>query len=278
MDQIRNRQDLQILRQCDPYFAGTLAKGLLILKVFADDPRPYANSELAERLGIPRPTVSRLCRTLQRLGLLDHDRRLNRYFIGPAAVTLAYPYVINTPLIVQLRPALQSLATRFEGAVSVGVAMDLDVVYLETCVHEMGTLKRPGVGALLAIMETAMGRAWLAQLTSAGRDVFLARVARERPEEYSRCIAGVKQALSTYSRHGFTTNTGDAGLGVLAVGVASRIRYGPRQLLFNCAVQSYRTRPEKLVSEIGPHLLRIVTMANHNTERDVRFFGEPRKR
>ena len=34
---------------------------------------------------------------------------------------------------------------------------------------------------------------------------------------------------------GFSINMGDAGLGVLAVGVASNIRYGPRKLLFNVA-------------------------------------------
>jgi DNA-binding IclR family transcriptional regulator len=260
--QIKDQEDLKRVRSEDPDFSGTLAKGLMILQSFVRDPRAHANSEFAERLGLPRPTVSRLCRSLQALGYLDHDDRLDRYFIGPAAVALGYPYVINTPLLTQLRPAMQNLADRFEGAVSVGVTMDLDVVYVETCAHEHGTLKRPGVGAVRGIVETAMGRAWLAQLTAAERNRFLARARQERPDEYERSTEGLKDSIANYAKRGFSVNFGDAGLGVLAVGVASNIRYGPRRLLFNCAVPGYRARPDDLRKTIGPNLVQLVNMAD----------------
>jgi DNA-binding IclR family transcriptional regulator len=259
---IKDQTDLRTVRDDDPNFAGTLAKGLMILQCFVGDPRAHANSEFAERLGLPRPTVSRLCRTLQALGFLDHDDRLDRYFIGPAAVTLGYPYVINTPLLPQLRPAMQVLADRFEGAVSVGVTMDLDVVYVETSAHEHGTLKRPGGGAVRGIVETAMGRAWLAQLTTAERNRFLARARQERPDEYERSTEGLKDSLANYAKRGFSINMGDAGLGVLAVGVASKIRYGSRKLLFNCAVPGYRARPSDLLKTVGPQLVQLVNMAD----------------
>ena len=54
---------------------------------------------------------------------------------------------------------------------------------------------------------------------------------------------------------------GDAGLGVLAVGVASEIRYGSRRLLFNCAVPGYRAKPNDLLKTIGPALVQLVNMA-----------------
>jgi DNA-binding IclR family transcriptional regulator len=259
---VKNGEDLKRLRGEDPYFAGTLAKGLLILQSFVGEPRAHANSEFAQRLGLPRSTVSRLCRTLQSLGFLDHDERLDRYFIGPAAVALAYPYVINTPMLSSLRPAMQSLADRTEGAVSVGVAMGLDVLYVETFAHEQGTLRRPGVGAMRGILETAMGRSWLAQLTAAERHKLLARARRERPEEYVRCGEGVKESVAQYAKRGFAVNLGDAGMGVFGVGVASRVRYGSRQLLFNCAVQSHRTTERDLLGKIGPSLVQLVATAD----------------
>lgn len=262
MHQIKDQTDLRKVRDDDPNFSGTLAKGLLILQSFVSDPRAHANSEFAERLGLPRPTVSRLCRTLQALGFLDHDDRLDRYFIGPAAVALGYPYVINTPLLPLLRPAMLNLAERFEGAVSVGVTMDLDVVYLETCAHEQGTLKRPGVGAVRGIVETAMGRSWLAQQTQMERNKFLTRARLERPNEFERSSEGLKDSLANYAKRGFSINMGDAGLGVLAVGVASRVRYGSRQLLFNCAVPGYRAKPNVMIEQIGPALVQLVNMAD----------------
>lgn len=260
--QVRNQSELQRIREEDPYFSGTLAKGLLVLQRFVSDPRAHANSELAEHLGLPRPTVSRLCATLQALGFLDHDPRLDRYFIGPAAVALGYPYVISTPMLGSLRPAMQALADRAQGAVSVGVTLGLDVVYVETCAYEDGTLMRPGVGAMRGIAETAMGRAWLSQLTPAERQAFMASVRRERPEEAARCAEGVRESAAHYAKRGFSINLGDAGLGVLAVGVASRIRHGPRNLLFNCAVPGLQVRKEDLLGTLGPGLVELVNIAH----------------
>jgi DNA-binding IclR family transcriptional regulator len=154
------------------------------------------------------------------------------------------------------------MAERFEGAVSVGVTMDLDVVYVESCAHEQGTLKRPGVGAVRGIVETAMGRAWLAQLTAAERTRFLARARQERADEYDRSMEGLKDSVANYRKRGFAINNGDAGLGVLAVGVMSKIRYGPRSLLFNCAVPGYYARPNDLLERIGPALVQLVNMAD----------------
>ena len=251
-----------MVRGDDPNFSGTLAKGLMILQVFVDAPRPHANSELAAILGLPRPTVSRLCRSLQALGFLDRDDRLDRYFIGPSAVTLGYPYVINTPLLVQLRPAMQSMADRFEGAVSIGVTRDLDVMYVETCAYEQGTLTRPGVGAIRGIVDTAMGRAWMAQLNAGDLNRFLARVRHERAEIYSHSIVGAKESLANYTKRGFALNMGDAGFGVHAVGVASRIRYGSRNLLFNCALPGYRGKQADLLTTVGPALVQLLRFAD----------------
>ena len=156
---------------------------------------------------------------------------------------------------VELRPTPQSQAF-------VPQAMDLDVVYLESCTHEQGTLKRPAVGAVRGIVETAMGRALLASLDESEQLDILERVRLQRPDDHQRCLAGVHESLTHYRKRGFAINLGDAGLGVLAVGVASRIRYGSRQLLFNCAVPGYRVKPQELLKTIGPRLTDMVRMAD----------------
>lgn len=264
---LRDQAELQDWRDGNPNFAGTLAKGLMILQCFVADPRPHANSELSDKLGIPRPTVSRLCRTLKELGFLDHDPRIDRFFIGPAAVTLSYPYFIATPLLSIIRPAMQALAHAIEGAVSVGVNMDLDVVYIESTVHEQGTLKRPGIGAVRGVVETAMGRAWLARLDERAQTAFLARMRQERPDELLRCQDAMNESLKTYRQRGFAINLGDAGFGVNAVGVASRIQYGSRQLLFNCAVPGYAVKPGELTKRLGPRLVELVSFAERQLPR-----------
>ena len=256
--QLQHQSDVAAVREDNPNFAGTLAKGLMILQVFLHEPRPYANSELAELLGLPRPTVSRLCATLMELGYLDRDERIDRYFIGPAAVALGYPYIVSIPLRSQARPMMQALADQVRGAVSIGVAMGLDVVYVETCAYQRGTLARPDVGALRPIAATAMGRAWLHTLDGKARNAVLRQMTAQRPEEMARCAAGTRESLAMQSRRGFAVNFGDAGLGVQGVALASRIRQGACNLLFNCAVPGTRIRDEEMVATVGPRLVELV--------------------
>lgn len=262
--QIRHQSDVTALRDGDPNFAGTLAKGLMILQTFLRDPRPYANSELASLLGLPRPTVSRLCRTLLEMGYLDRDEHVDRYFIGPAAVALGYPYIVSIPLRSQARPLMQALADQVRGAASIGVAMGLDVVYVETSAYKRGTLARPDVGALRSVATSAMGRAWLHSLDEKERSDVLHQLEEERPEEMARCRAGIKESLLLQSRHGFSINRGDAGLGVLGVAVASRLRQGTRSLIFNCAIPGSQVDSRMLISSVGPRLVELVRHCERN--------------
>ncbi len=203
---LNDGRDLRASRDENPNFAGTLAKGLMILQAFVREARPLANSEIAARLELPRPTVSRLCRTLLEMGYLDHDDRIDRYFIGPAVVALGYPYVVNTPLLAHARPAMQALADEVHGAVSVGVAVDLEVVYVETCAWGTGTLARPAAGAFRAVAATAMGRAWLETLDAATRSALLVRLRCERPDEMRHCAAGIDESLARLTERGFAVN------------------------------------------------------------------------
>lgn len=255
---LQDKQDLESSRAANPNFAGTLAKGLMVLEAFVRESRPLGNSELAQALGLTRPTVSRLCRTLMELGYLDHDDRIDRYFIGPAAVALGYPYIVNTPLRVLARPGLQALAERFQGAASMGVAFGLDMVYLESCACPTSTLARPDVGATRGVAATAMGRAWLASQPAAERRALLAALSRERPDEWKRCRKGIEESLAHYEARGFALNLGDAGLGVIGVGVHSRMRYGRRSLVFNCALPGLQWTAARLRQEVGPALVELV--------------------
>ena len=94
------------------------------------------------------------------------------------------------------------------------------------------------------------------------RQKFLVRAMEQRPEEYARCSEGAKDSVGRYAERGFAINLGDAGMGVFGVGVASKIRYGSRWLLFNCAVPGSRTKKRDLIETIGPSLAQFVTMAN----------------
>jgi len=244
-------------REEDPSFGGLLAKGFALLRCFVNEPRPMGNSELVERLQLPRATVSRLCRTLYQLGYLDWDPRLDKYFVGAQVLGLGYPYLLGLQVRHIAHPLMQQVADAIEGAVSMGVAHHLEVTYLESCAHKEGTPAKPGAGATRSVLTTAMGRAYLATLSKNDLTRILADARRERPDEYNASIDAVRFNIANYPKRGFALNEGDAGLGVHGVGVYSKIVHLNRPLLFNCAMPGTQVKRGMLEKRVAPLLMEM---------------------
>src|SRR5256885_17168379 len=61
----------------------SLDRATAILKALASGPRRLGVSELADRLGLARPTVHGLLQTLQSHGFVEQDRHSEKYQLGP---------------------------------------------------------------------------------------------------------------------------------------------------------------------------------------------------
>jgi hypothetical protein len=70
-------------RESDRKFVVALARGLEVLRAFRADDGFLGNLEIAERTGLPKPTVTRLTYTLCELGYLAQVPRLGKYRLAP---------------------------------------------------------------------------------------------------------------------------------------------------------------------------------------------------
>ncbi len=91
-------------------FANTLARGLSILGAFRASDDGLSHAQIAERTGLPKPTVSRLAFTLCELGYLSHGGRNDRFRLGPAAITMGDISAKSVSFIDLVSGALQRLA------------------------------------------------------------------------------------------------------------------------------------------------------------------------
>ena len=74
----------------DRKFVVALARGLEVLRAFHVRDGFLGNQEIADRTGLPKPTVTRLTYTLCKLGYLMQVPRLGKYQLAPSAITLGY--------------------------------------------------------------------------------------------------------------------------------------------------------------------------------------------
>jgi DNA-binding IclR family transcriptional regulator len=135
-----------------------------ILKALAGGPRRLGVSQLADQLGLPRPTVHGLLQTLQAHGFVEQDRDSDKYQLGPGLLHLGSSYLDLNELRARSLVHAERLAQRTGEAVRVGVLHGAHVVVVHHVFRPDAAFQVLEVGAQLPAHATALGKAMLAHL------------------------------------------------------------------------------------------------------------------
>lgn len=254
-------------RHPDPDFATTLAHGLAVLQTFRHGEPALSNRELADRTGLSKATISRLTYTLVQRGLLRYDASLRRYRLGTALLSLSYPLLASIKLRQLARPLMTRLANAAGGSASLGMHHGTHMVYVETCRGHDAVAFRPDIGAMLPLLPSAMGRAWLAQADEDEAQALLQALRRQDPAAWQRHAPGWEQARRDYAAHGYCVAEAEWHADVHAVAVPMRSRVDGQVFVFNCGVPARRLRAGDLRRRIAPRLLTLVARVEKMLER-----------
>src|ERR1700737_1465113 len=99
----------------------SIDRAAAILKALASGPRRLGVSELADRLGLARPTVHGLLQTLMAHGFVEQDKTSEKYQLGAGLLQLGYSYLDVNELRARSIAHAERLAVRANAAVRVGV-------------------------------------------------------------------------------------------------------------------------------------------------------------
>jgi DNA-binding IclR family transcriptional regulator len=133
-----------------------------ILKALASGPRRLGVSELADRLGMTRPTVHGLLQTLQLHGFVEQDRDSDKYQLGAGLLQLGNSYLDLNELRGRSIVHAERLAGQTQAAVRVGVLHGPSVVVVHHVFRPDATFQVLEVGAQLPVHASALGKAILA--------------------------------------------------------------------------------------------------------------------
>ncbi|WP_051231889.1 IclR family transcriptional regulator [Stutzerimonas azotifigens] len=240
--------------ESERHFVTALSRGLEILRAFGPREPYLGNAELAERTGIPRPTVSRLTATLTRLGYLHHNAHLEKYHLGAGVLALGYRYLASTGIREIARPHMQQLADAADCAVALGTADRLSMTYLDVCQGQGPLVLRLERAARLPMMRTAIGKAWLCAQSPARREALLQQLARRDPAYWPTFERAMDKALADHAAYGFCLSEGDWKPEVSAVAVPLVLEEGAEVMALNCGGPSMRLTHRLLVDSLGPRL------------------------
>ena len=187
-----------------------------IMKVLASGPRRLGVSEIADRLGMTRPTVHGLLQTLQAHGFVEQDRDSDKYQLGAGLLQLGNSYLDLNELRARSLVHAERLAARADAAVRVGVMHGASVVVVHHVFRPDTTLQILEVGAELPLHASALGKAMLA---FAPDDAVADLLSEPLPRLTSRTLSPrvLREELSEVRERGFARERDEAILGESSV-------------------------------------------------------------
>jgi DNA-binding IclR family transcriptional regulator len=244
----------------DRQFVTALSRGLDVLRCFSPNRQVLSATEIAGRIGLPQPTVWRLCHTLVATGYLVPVPG-GKLRIGAPVLTLGYAALASLDYLQVIRPHMQQLAERFGASVVLAERHRSKMIYLEKCQGESLLIMNLPVGAKLSLHDTATGWAYLAALTPEQRAIALEPLRRGLADEWPVHQANIDREAERYARHGFVLNTNTPHHKVITVAaVPITGSDGKPALALNCSVLNAMFSERQVIEEITPALLDVAHM------------------
>lgn len=205
-ERVRRRRTSGVVSN-DRDFVNTLGRGLVVLEAFSATPQMWmAGMEVAQAVGLPKPTTSRLLQALTQLGYLHYSTRRRQYRLGTSVLSLGFAAREPFSLGDLVRPYLKELADTYNVHASLAGRDRLDVIELEVC-HSLNTLMtlRLEVGSRIPLAGTATGHALIAPLPAAELDYLFSHLRMRHAKHWDEIRASIETGRGEVAEQGYTT-------------------------------------------------------------------------
>lgn len=180
----------------------TVQRGMQVLRAFQSDRLPLGNTDLVRRTGLPKATVSRLTSTLLQMGYLRHVPGGRQFELTAAPLGIGHAYAATSALVERAGPFLQGLAEQLEVNATLAMPAGLDMLYVGyRAGHHTATL-RYGVGSLVPMGQTAIGRAYLWGLPHRQRQRLVASLLAQAGPQADALAQQLRDAFADLERTG----------------------------------------------------------------------------
>jgi DNA-binding IclR family transcriptional regulator len=246
-----------------------------ILKALGSGVPRLGITELSERLGLAKPTVHGLLRTLEAQELVEQDSETGKYRLGPALLQLGNAFLDNHELRARSLLWSESLAARANEAVKVGVLYGSTLLIVHHVFRPDNSVQMLEVGASIPWNASALGKAIAGHVGAERRAGLLAG---SLPPLTGRTITtreGAEKELERVGRVGFAVEDQEAIVG--EAGIAAPLFDNRNEVVGAIGVSG----PIERLLPKGPDssLVVLVKQAARDLSRDLgagRGMGGPR--
>lgn len=150
--------------------SGVFQRSFAMLEAIVRSGVPLASAEIADMLGIPKPTAYRMLEGFERLGLVRRQFGSKRVTAGPRLTDLAFDILRASVQYAPRRMILDGLVRSVGETCNIGTLDASEVVYLDRVEAKHWPLRLQfGIGSRVPLHCTAIGKLFLAFLPARQR-------------------------------------------------------------------------------------------------------------
>jgi DNA-binding IclR family transcriptional regulator len=196
-------------KEKDRQFVTALSRGLQVLRCFSRAHPALRAAEIARMTGLPQPTVWRLCYTLIQEGYLVHVDGGDKLRPNFPVLSLGFAAIADVPLAELARPGMQEIASRYQGAVALGVRDGAHMIYLQRCQGSSIVLRDLDVGSRVPLVSSVTGWGYIAGLHAGEREAIIAELDTIDEPRWPEFLPRLRLALRDYDRTGYVVSKGN---------------------------------------------------------------------
>lgn len=239
----------------DPEFMTSLARGLAVMRCFAEQERPMTIAQASKLTGLSRPAVRRCLLTLTKLGYAAQDG--SHYALRPKVMSLGYAYLSSTPLALRAQPLLDQLRDDLGESCSLGVVDDDQLCYIARAEVSRIMSIALRVGSRLPLYATSMGRVLLAGMSRDDRTAYFRRTSMTALTEQTETHPGRLNSLcEKIAEEGYAIVDQELESGLRSIAVPVRGLSGAVVAALNVGTQAARVPVTELRTRYLPSLRR----------------------
>lgn len=188
-----------------------------ILRALATGAPTLGVTEIADRIGLAKPTVYGLLRTLEHNGLVLQDTDSGKYCLGPSVLQLGNAYLAGSQLRSRSMLRAAALANQVNEAVWVGVLTETDVMVVHHEFRPADVVQILEVGATIPWHACALGHAIAAYSDAEVVQELMASPLRPLTGRTLTTKASLSKVLAKVRKDGYSvenqeSNVGDGGI------------------------------------------------------------------
>jgi DNA-binding IclR family transcriptional regulator len=245
----------------------TVQRGMQVLRAFRSEGKALSNAELVRRTGLSKATISRLTSTLIELGFLRRTAGGRQFELSAGPLSIGHAYIGANPVIRHAHPFMQELADRLNVSVALATANELDMLYVaHRSSRKIATLTL-GIGSLLPMGHTAIGRAYLWALAPADRKEKISALKQAAGPDAASLERGIRTSFQELEQTGTCFALGVSGYQRDAYGIALPVRVGIQKIVMalSCGsiapgpkIDATRSRVSDALQEAAPEFEKLM--------------------